>query len=400
MARWGICGMAFRRKITLTGEGLIYLFVPAIVLTGAILREINLLVLLGGFLVWPLLFSYSTASGATRRIRFHRRLPAGVSAGDTFTVDLTIENQRRWGTSRAFALVDSIWREDRRRWNLFLRPSVLVSQIRPQDRTTVSYRGKLTRRGRYRFGPLRAVTEYPLGFIRASVTSDQLDTFIVGPKLGRLTESWAKLHRDELFGNRSTRRRSATVEGDFFGLRDWQSGDSRRWIHWRTTARRGTLAVRQFEQPQHQDLAILLNLWQPRQADAAAIEYAELAVSFVATIVSDLCGRTSSHILLGVAGTDIVLSRGSASKAFLADAMEMLAVATPSEVDRGSELLARAGSEIRQGMRIAFVSTCPIVREALRQATARGDNFLQVRAADMIHLDVSRDDLSRFFQVA
>ena len=33
----------------------------------------------------------------------------------------------------------------------------------------------------------------------------------------------------------------------FHALRDYVAGDDRRYIHWRTTARRGSLMVKQFE---------------------------------------------------------------------------------------------------------------------------------------------------------
>ncbi len=47
-----------------------------------------------------------------------------------------------------------------------------------------------------------------------------------------------------------TRRGQAqtALQGDFVGLRSWQRGDQRRDIHWRSTAKRGELLVKHYDQ--------------------------------------------------------------------------------------------------------------------------------------------------------
>ena len=54
-------------------------------------------------------------------------------------------------------------------------------------------------------------------------------------------------------------------EGDYYGLRPWQSGDSMRWIHWRTTAKMGRPTVLQFERQRNRDVALLLDPWLPAE---------------------------------------------------------------------------------------------------------------------------------------
>lgn len=43
------------------------------------------------------------------------------------------------------------------------------------------------------------------------------------------------------------------------GVRDFRDGDSLRHVHWRSTARRGTLVVREFERDIHRPVALLLD---------------------------------------------------------------------------------------------------------------------------------------------
>jgi len=64
---------------------------------------------------------------------------------------------------------------------------------------------------------------------------------------------------------------------EVFGVRQYQPGDPLRRIHWRTTARRGELIVREFEPPGVQNLGIFLDPEPPEQA--AADQLARIAAS-------------------------------------------------------------------------------------------------------------------------
>ena len=64
---------------------------------------------------------------------------------------------------------------------------------------------------------------------------------------------------------------------EVFGVRPYQPGDPLRRIHWRTTARRGELIVREFEPPGVQNLGIFLDPGPPEQA--AADQVARIAAS-------------------------------------------------------------------------------------------------------------------------
>ena len=60
--------------------------------------------------------------------------------------------------------------------------------------------------------------------------------------------------------------------------------------------------VLQFEQSRNRDVALLLDLWQPDQPTAADRENVELAVSFAATVVADLCRKGDSNVYLSTLG--------------------------------------------------------------------------------------------------
>ncbi len=164
------------------------------------------------------------------------------------------------------------WSWSAKRNGLVSEASVLFPYVPARQTCKGDYRGRLTQRGRYRLGPLRLSTRFPFGLFRYSMQCGTSATLTVLPRLGRLTQSWNALRHESFAGN-DRREHRPGIDGDFYGLRPWQRGDSRRWIHWRTSARAGGVMVRQFEQPHSRDAAIVLDLWQPAAPDATGTRY-------------------------------------------------------------------------------------------------------------------------------
>ena len=112
------------------------------------------------------------------------------------------------------------------------------------------------------------------------------------PKIGHLTRRWFLMQRQATENRQGQRHDSSAQQVEYHGLRGYRAGDSPRWIHWRTSARRGELMVKEFEHQNEQDLAILMDPWLPRiKAGAEQREAIEQAISFAAT----LCVETARH---------------------------------------------------------------------------------------------------------
>ena len=195
-------------------------------------------------------------------------------------------------------------------------PSVYFSYVAAGQSRCRTYRGRLPQRGRYRFSPPAVSTRFPFGLFRRTVFAGPADTLIVFPRLGRLTRRWLARQHETFEGASRRERRYGPLSGDFFGVRPWQSGDSRRHVHWRSTAQHQSLVVRQFDRQRNPDVAILLDLWQPKRPLAEHLENVELAVSFAATVVADTCRKGGGNLLVQTtAGGPGV--RGPASAAML-----------------------------------------------------------------------------------
>jgi len=395
-----------------------------LVFFGALVNDVNSLLILGGMLACPLFLSHHLARHTLAGLLVQRRFPQAVCAGDLLVVKVAVVNTRRRLGGWILALEDTIERlgngrsgkkrlaerDGYARNGLIGKPSLVIPYVAARQTANGDYRGRLTQRGRYRLGPMRVSTRFPFGLFRCSFVCDPQAghnhasmapgtsaLLIVLPRLGRLTQSWRALRHESFAGNERREHRPG-IDGDFYGLRPWQRGDSRRWVHWRTTARTGEVMVRQFEQPHSRDAAIVLDLWQPAAPGAPHLENIELAVSFAATLAAELCRTGSSDVFLVAADPDPRLTGGPGSAALLQDIMERLALIEADPRDRVLELLELAAARIEPGTEIVLVSTRPLDLSSAEYAgRVPGEVSRRLTGRGMRVVDTSSAELAKYF---
>jgi uncharacterized protein (DUF58 family) len=134
------------------------------------------------------------------------------------------------------------------------------------------------RRAVLQVGPVRSVRADPLSLLRRELLWTEPVDLFVHPRTTALAGSAAGFLKD-LEGLPTTELSSADVS--FHALRDYIPGDDRRHISWKTTARTGSLMVRQFEETRRAHLAVALSI---HPAEYETPEDFELAVSVAASI--------------------------------------------------------------------------------------------------------------------
>lgn len=138
------------------------------------------------------------------------------------------------------------------------------------------------RRSVISIGPARSVKGDPLGIARREVVSGGEVLLHVHPRTAVLPSVAAGWIRD--LEGRTTNDLS-TSDVAFHTLREYTPGDDRRHIHWRTTARLGTLMVRQFVDTRRSHLGLVLST---DRSDWASDDEFELGVSVLGSL-----GRTA-----------------------------------------------------------------------------------------------------------
>lgn len=382
-------------RTTVCRETWYYLGVLAIVAGAAMFREINLLLVLAGMIAGPLWLNWRMVRSNLRGLRVERRMPQGVRAGDPLTVSLELANSRRRG-SWAVTVEDQIRRNGRDA----LRPRAYFPYAGPRQPTEQTYRAQLTERGLYDVGPLRLSTRFPFGLLKRTILVGGREPLVVLPRLGRLTQAWLARHHEAFEGAGQRQQRFTRVEGQFYGVRYWRNGDSRRSIHWRGSARHGQLVVRQFEQPRNRDVAVLVELWQPPGANDDARDRVELAVSFAATVVMDLCRKGNAAVALATTAAPAEMLGGPCSTGLAHDMLHHLALADAAREDRLPELLENVLNRIAGGNEIILISTRDVdLNDLQRFAGPRQDPSWAATVRRIRVVDASGPTLERFFQV-
>jgi uncharacterized protein (DUF58 family) len=399
-------------QTTIRREGWYYLLILILVFGGAIFKEVNLLLILAGMMLGPVLLNWQAVSANLRGLRIERRLPRGLSAGDLLSVTLVLANTRRRLGAWAVVVEEQLERltndpslrarEAPRRLEVFFPYAAGGQSVKAE------YRGQLLERGRYQFGPIRVSTRFPFGLFSRTFLREEKETLIVLPRLGRLAEGWTARQMETVTGGERRRQRPGS-DGDFYGVREWRPGDGRRLVHWRSSARSGKLVVRELERPRNRDIALVMDLWQPAAATEEQRDSVELAVSFAATVLSDLCRKGGSSVWLayeerGTCRAEVgepVCLGGPASAALWQGLMEQLAIVEPSRNESLPAVLAHALRQIDFGTDVLVVSTRPIdLTDRNRFAVLWSDPTLRDRIRHLRSIDTSSAQLRTFFQFA
>jgi uncharacterized protein (DUF58 family) len=201
----------------------------------------------------------------------------------------------------------------------------LLAPLAPGETARAAYRFPTERRGRFELGPLRAVVSDPFGVVQRSRRVLGTEEVIVYPRVHEilvLPESGG----DEL--DRDQPRANARIDasGEFHTLREYAPGDDLRHVHWRSTARRGRLMMRQNEARRRAPVLVMLDV-RPRAFDRDAFERAVEACGSIVTML-DHAARPV-EVLLST-GEHI----GAPGRRNLATVMDELAVVQPHGPDR------------------------------------------------------------------
>jgi len=138
------------------------------------------------------------------------------------------------------------------------REMVTMLSLRWYERVTRHYRLRAVKRGAWSFGPLSISAEDIFGFTLKSTTMPGVQTLVVYPKIVPVTA--LGLPAQHPFGDFRTPLRVIEDPIRLMGTRDYAPGDNFRHIHWKATARQGTLQTKVFEPSASRPLAIFLNV--------------------------------------------------------------------------------------------------------------------------------------------
>jgi len=261
-------------------------------------KAINLLLILGFVLPVLLVCQGFAARGITRRIRLIPIPGTTVFAGEAATIAFEISNP---SSQPATFHIDG---PHGLHW--FYPQLAGGNSVRGSGQVVVSKRG-LHALGRYAI-----VSSYPFGILEYRCDSAPVSDVCVLPSIGtiheRLFRQWLKTTGYGESRQPRTANRSWIADGDVRGIRPFRTGDNPKDVHWKSTARRGTLFVREYDSTPPKDLLIIAEAYSPE--GAAEYPPLEIALSLATTLAWEWVrwdGNLTARILLLTSGGETMI---------------------------------------------------------------------------------------------
>ncbi len=272
-----------------------------------------------------------------------------------------------------------------------LAPPTLVAHERPgrlgerrvelgrvgRGRYAASYVLERVPRGRYAFETVRLTIEDPFSLARAEIVQGEPQALVVYPRLVPLDRLFSEGGARALEGRRMLLQRTAGFE--LHSVREHAHGESLRRVHWRSTARRGQLMVKELEDAPRDEVAVLLD------GDETAVvgESFEVAVRAAGSIVQahHLRGRRCALVVNSLARETQAVATGANWRR----ALEILAAAEPTARTPAFALLQADGGVAARSLELVVVTSrvdVPLVdRLVQRVLSRRGVSLVYVETA-------------------
>ncbi|MBN1428875.1 MAG: DUF58 domain-containing protein [Anaerolineae bacterium] len=359
-------------------RGAIYLIVGFSLLSGLITGRtffFNVTYVFAGLLVLSFLWAWSSANWLrlTRQTRA-RRAQVGCYMEERFTVRNTSMLPKPW-----LEIYDHSELPGH-------HASQIVSNLNSKAMMTWSVRTLCIRRGEFLLGPLRVVASDPFGLFEVERKISATSRLVVYP--ATVPISSFDLPAGLLPGGEALRRRTHHVTTNASGVREYVPGDSFSRIHWRSTARRDRLVVKEFELDPLADIWIVMDAertvhvgeYNPTEADAHRLPWEtdsrfaippateEYAVTAAASLAHHLLSRdrTVGFATCGQHHESIQADRGARQ---ITKILETLAVIRARGTMSLDHLLTLECNQLAQGTTVIAVT--PSTREGWTAAAHR-----------------------------
>ena len=187
--------------------------------------------------------------------------------------------------------------------------SLFVLDLKAKEEKSFNYTMECYKRGVWKIGPIEVISQDALGFFRMKKTFNVVSNIIIYPAffrvfafppLARGSVSWMGVETSKISGD----------SHEFFGIREYQRGDTMSRIHWPSTARHNKLIVKQFERNTVQEVTIVLDLKKGNDIGAGKETTLEYSVKIAGSIARFLMDSGAFVQIIGCTNEAIVAPLG------------------------------------------------------------------------------------------
>jgi uncharacterized protein (DUF58 family) len=246
--RW----IGYKIEYKITREGWIYIGGIFVVALAALNTGNNLLFLILASLIAIILMSGILSSITLSGVAMSLVLPEHIFAGQPVRATVELENEKL--TLPSFSLRVEAAKKKHSPPAALLETPVYFPYLPKRDRVRQGVPITFARRGAYRQDAFRIVTRFPFGFLQKAHRVELQTEALVYPSVEPARE-----FVEILPGLQGALESLNKGRGqDLYALRDYVPTDSARHVHWKASARSGSLMVREFTR--EDDCRVLLVL--------------------------------------------------------------------------------------------------------------------------------------------
>jgi uncharacterized protein (DUF58 family) len=253
-----------------------------------------------------------------------RKTPERVRAGNQIKIDYIIKNMRNlpaWNLH-----LDPIHQQ---RWLKLEADIASIDSIKARQESTITAYLQSDKRGEYILKPSFASAAFPFGIIKWSCRNKNPQKIRVYPRFEPLNT--LQLPVNSKFQREGVSLVSHVGESmEFHACRDFRTGDNAKHIHWPTTARKGELIVREFQEEYLCRIALIVDTFIPPKNKFFTIQEKNYFPNLEAAL--SLTAALSHHLAHGdyivdifAAGPSIYHFKGGRSLAQLDQILDILA---------------------------------------------------------------------------
>lgn len=280
-----------RRANRLTMEGAMFIGLTLLIGLAAVNSGHNLLYLIFSVMLAMLLVSGHLARNNMRGVIVQRRFPLEFHAGESVPAFFEVQNNERFFTSYALRVQDFMLPESFEEEDPFaFQARGFQSMVRPGQTARCTTTLELQRRGLYRLHSIQLISRYPFGFFQRSRRFDLPGQLLVLPRMlppGQLLPLLTPALGDQMADRRGS-------GASLYGIRNYQSGDPARHIHWKHSAKGQGLKLKEFEEERTLSFRLMLDLRCTLPLSPQQMELFETAISVTATLARYFLQRDCS----------------------------------------------------------------------------------------------------------
>jgi len=268
-----------RPSLDFSLTGLVYCTMMMFMGLAAVNTQANLLFGVFGLMIGVLLIAGTISRAVLRRLKVKRTLPEHAVVGKPVTLLYEFANTKRFWPSLSVTLGELDASEA-----FVKQPFAYMLHAAPRTVATVPTEVIPKRRGLHVFDRYQLATSFPFGFIKRAHDHCEHETILIFPAIGQVDPKLLAMCQSADRSGATMRPRRGG-DDEFYGVKEFRTGENPRGIYWRRSARTGVLVSKEMTQVSPPKLLLLVDTY---LKDRAVTEHAavERVVAMAASLAS------------------------------------------------------------------------------------------------------------------